>query len=625
MNIVLVIFDSLRKDCVGAYGSPPWGRVSTPQLDRLAQESIVFMRAYPNVLPTLPARVALYSGQQLYPFAGGETRLRGDFVGAPGWGPIPEDWPTLAEQLSEAGYRTALISDLYHSSSPRRTSGAASTSGRSCAGRKPIPRRSGPAPTDAELDGWLPPELQALWAHQEDADERAAWTRDFARRCLLNVLPRRSEADFYPARVFTEAALWLEQNQDAERFFLTVECFDPHEPWVVPEHYRRMYLAEDGPEQVLSLYGSTDGMDEYLLRAPARTTAARSRSATAGSATSSRGHARRSAGLRTRCCIVAADHGHSLGDGQYLGKRGYPSRPEVFDLPLLVRLPGRGARRREQTSASCSTSTSPPPCSTRPGSTPTSSTAGRSFARVGAGVRDHVTVGWGSAPTVIDERWWLNCKADGSGVFLHDLAADDPFAENVADANPDVVDALFATAVEDAHGLSGVDPRARRGRAGRAGVQPDGGAALMAEALLPVAVVGCGNLSVSRLLPCLHTLPVRLEAVCDTDLGRAEDAARRFGAARAHASHSELLADGGVEAVLVAVGPDAHCRIACDAMEAGCAVFTEKPPAGCAADAERMVATSERTGMICMTGFKSGSRPLTGRRARRSTAASSAT
>ena len=135
-------------------------------------------------------------------------------------------------------------------------------------------------------------------------------------------------------------------------------------------------------------------------------------------------------------------------------------------------------------------------------------------------------------------------------------------------------------------------------------MQPDGGAALMAEALLPVAVVGCGNLSVSRLLPCLHTLPVRLEAVCDTDLGRAEDAARRFGAARAHASHSELLANGGVEAVLVAVGPDAHCRIACDAMEAGCAVFTEKPPAGCAADAERMVATSERTGMICMTGFK---------------------
>ena len=39
-------------------------------------------------------------------------------------------------------------------------------------------------------------------------------------------------------------ALWLEQNQDADRFFLTVESFDPHEPWLLPAHYRRMYLEE---------------------------------------------------------------------------------------------------------------------------------------------------------------------------------------------------------------------------------------------------------------------------------------------------------------------------------------------------------------------------------------------
>ena len=449
MNIVLVIFDSLRKDCVGAYGSPPWGRVSTPQLDRLAQESIVFMRAYPNVLPTLPARVALYTGRQLYPFAGGETRLRGDFVGAPGWGPIPEDWTTLAEQLSVAGYRTALISDLYHQFKPSKNFWRGFDQWTFLRGQEADPASSGPAPTDAELDGWLPPELQALWAHQEDADERAAWTRDFARRCLLNVLPRRSEADFYPARVFTEAALWLEQNQDAERFFLTVECFDPHEPWVVPEHYRRMYLAEDGPEQVLSLYGSTDGMDEYLLT--------RTRANYRGSVTQCDrwlGHfleAMRSLGrLEDTLLLVVADHGHSLGDGQYLGKCGYPSRPEVFDLPLLVRLPGgeRGGETDLRFVQHVDISASVLDAA----GLDSDQLDGRPLLRPGGGVRDHVTVGWGSAPTVIDERWWLNCKADGSGVFLHDLAEDDPFFENVAAANPDVVDALFAIAVEDAQG-----------------------------------------------------------------------------------------------------------------------------------------------------------------------------
>ncbi|MDY7010389.1 MAG: sulfatase-like hydrolase/transferase [Planctomycetota bacterium] len=54
MNIVLVIFDSLRKDCIGCYnsgrpGAPQWGwKVKTPHLDALAEESLVMTRAYPE-------------------------------------------------------------------------------------------------------------------------------------------------------------------------------------------------------------------------------------------------------------------------------------------------------------------------------------------------------------------------------------------------------------------------------------------------------------------------------------------------------------------------------------------------------------------------------------------------
>ena len=73
---------------IGAFGRPPWGPVSTPNLDRLAAESLVMDRAYPETLPTLPARRALYTGQRCYPFPDGVYRLKGDFVGAAGWGPI---------------------------------------------------------------------------------------------------------------------------------------------------------------------------------------------------------------------------------------------------------------------------------------------------------------------------------------------------------------------------------------------------------------------------------------------------------------------------------------------------------------------------------------------------------
>ena len=113
MNIVLVVFDSLRKDCVGVYGSPPWGKVRTPHFDALAGESLVMTRAFPESLPTLPTRRALYTGQRVYPFDNGDFRLKGDFVGAPGWGPIPEEQATLAEMLTGAGYRTGLIADVW--------------------------------------------------------------------------------------------------------------------------------------------------------------------------------------------------------------------------------------------------------------------------------------------------------------------------------------------------------------------------------------------------------------------------------------------------------------------------------------------------------------------------------
>jgi arylsulfatase A-like enzyme len=66
--------------------------------------------------------------------------------------------------------------------------------------------------------------------------------------------------------------------------------------------------------------------------------------------------------------------------------------------------------------------------------------------------REHVTVGWGSSPTVITDKWWFNCKVDSTGVLLYDREASDPFARNVAHEHPDVVQELYAQALEDAGG-----------------------------------------------------------------------------------------------------------------------------------------------------------------------------
>jgi len=63
-NIILVLTDSLRKDYVGCYGN---GWIRTPNIDRLAKESVMYTKAYPESLPTIPVRRAVYTGKRVFP------------------------------------------------------------------------------------------------------------------------------------------------------------------------------------------------------------------------------------------------------------------------------------------------------------------------------------------------------------------------------------------------------------------------------------------------------------------------------------------------------------------------------------------------------------------------------
>jgi len=442
MNIILVVFDSLRKDCVGAYGRPPWGKVYTPHFDALAEQSLVMQRAYPESLPTLPARRAIYTGQRVYPYRGEDIRLKGDFTGAPGWGPIREDQATLAEILGEAGYRTGLVADVYHMFKPSKNFWRGFDQWTFLRGQETDPYRSGPPLTQAEIDHWLPRRLQ---------NEQ---TVAFIQRCMMNMHDRTVEEQYFAPRVLKTAATWLEQNRDAERFFLTVESFDPHEPWIVPPHYRRMYCSDEGQEQIKSGYRDASELGPELLQ--------RTRVNYSGLVTLCDRwfgyfmETLRVLGLLDNTAVIlTADHGHTVGDEGYVGKRGYPSRPEVYALPLMIRFPGAEhagtssdllVQHHDLTGTILELADVAPPAEID----------GMSFVRSAVGdttwSREHVTVGWGSTPTVITDRWWLNCKVDGSGVLLYDLALDEPFARSVAAENKDVVNRLFGLAVADAGG-----------------------------------------------------------------------------------------------------------------------------------------------------------------------------
>ena len=123
VNAILIILDTLRQDHVGAYGNT-W--IKTPHLDDFAKNSVKFTRMYPESLPTLPARKAIYTGKRVFPFTDdklGETKAgRGDFIGnalgAPGWSSISDSHDTLAERFNRKKYISALFSDVYHQFKP---------------------------------------------------------------------------------------------------------------------------------------------------------------------------------------------------------------------------------------------------------------------------------------------------------------------------------------------------------------------------------------------------------------------------------------------------------------------------------------------------------------------------
>ena len=95
--ILILDIDSLRADHLGCYG---YERETSPNIDALARESIVFEWAFGQAPGTAPSHASLLSG--LYPTTHGmvdeSTRL-------------PEAVVTLAESLSEHGYATAAFVD----------------------------------------------------------------------------------------------------------------------------------------------------------------------------------------------------------------------------------------------------------------------------------------------------------------------------------------------------------------------------------------------------------------------------------------------------------------------------------------------------------------------------------
>ena len=98
MKVVFVLFDSLNRLALGAYGGTS---VPTPNFDRFARErAVTFDGHYVGSLPCMPARRDMHTGRLNFMHRS--------------WGPLEPFDNSCFELLTRAGVHTHLVSDHLH-------------------------------------------------------------------------------------------------------------------------------------------------------------------------------------------------------------------------------------------------------------------------------------------------------------------------------------------------------------------------------------------------------------------------------------------------------------------------------------------------------------------------------
>jgi arylsulfatase A-like enzyme len=441
MNVVVVIVDSLRKDHVGAYGND-W--IKTPSLDALAKESLRFTRAYPESIPSIPARRGIHTGIRSFPFRDWEKWYEDD-VGLRGWQPIPRDQTTLAEILAEEGYQNLFVTDTLHQFRPFYDMHRGFHVFHFIRGQERDFFRPRTPASSQRIDEVL------------IGGPSASHAEDIMLQYLANTMGREREEDWFTPQVFMKGMEFLEAARGDQPFFLVVDNYDPHEPWDPPEKYTSLYdEGYNGKEPWTASSGPSDWLTERQLQ--------RMRGLYAGEVTmmdtwlgNFLAKMEELGLFENTLLILLSDHGHAFGEHGFAGKVPAALYPELTDITYLIRHPG-GKGAGETSDYFASTHDVAPTVLGALGIEPPSPMQGQDLTVLLDGgepeqPREHFTAGYHDHVWARDQDYAVFAASNGSEPKLFDLREDPEMKENIAGSNADVVRQMYEGYVlEDAGG-----------------------------------------------------------------------------------------------------------------------------------------------------------------------------
>ena len=285
-HVFLITVDTLRADHMSLYG---YDRRTTPFLDELAQQGVVFEQAIAQWPKTGPSMASLFTG--MYPKTTGmrhRAALR-----------LVQSYLTLPEFFKEQGFKTlAVVSN-------------------------PV--------LSARLD----------WHHGFD---------EYVETWKGAPPEAKSGVKFRPwisaVRVNRLALPLLRRYANAERLFVWIHYSDPHGPYVLPEGFGNPFIGDPLYVEAGSVMRQRRRRDRAGANDEVRFEVAQYDANILVTDLHMKelfDHAKSLGLMEATCVVIAADHGQSLGEHGYFGHGSKPYSPTTR-VPLLVWWPQAIAR-----------------------------------------------------------------------------------------------------------------------------------------------------------------------------------------------------------------------------------------------------------------------------------------
>lgn len=304
MKAIMLMFDSLRKDMLSAYGND---ETITPNFKRLEEKSVKFDNCFVGSMPCMPARRDLQTGRYNFMHRS--------------WGPMEPYDNSAPELLKKNGIHSHLVTDHKHY---WREGGATYH-----------PRYSTyEFIRGQEGDAWKghvkKPDIKNCLNEPDGVLEYKNRSRQ---QDSINRRYMESENQHPLCKTVSAGLDFIETNKEEDQWFVQIECFDPHEPFFVPQKYLDMYgvkeefngwppyyydnLEGNLSETIKNYYKALLTMcDEYVGKLLDKMDALNL--------------------WEDTMLIVTTDHGFLLGEHQWWGKNIMPLYNEIANIPFFV-------------------------------------------------------------------------------------------------------------------------------------------------------------------------------------------------------------------------------------------------------------------------------------------------